>query len=483
MALKYEELILPNYMNSEKVYANLTVSDCAIAAVLAKLNLMLVGDSGTGKSQLAKDIFNFYFKGNFSEGGQGIMVRAHPEIDIYNEIFSELNKTEARRVLKDDIKAMVYFVDELNRAPEVTQNQFLGLGDGMMDFQGRSFRLGREGYHLLIATANLGNSEFQGTFEADKAMYNRLHVTIDVDHEDYKPTRKDKLKLKQKIADPTVKEAPLRDISDKLIISSREIAELTRNPGMDALAAMYYLEFGLDNCIRYGRKGKIWPMGCHDCQHNNAADGSHALCSLVKSPVERTLQAILKYACALEYLAKIKNPHQALNSVDTIFKAFELTGAYQQLLNPTVLKTEYFDHNPALMKEVVDKLKKDFRSNEDFILCALEKAKNGKKITSFFTYDDNGQKKIGDWNKLGDKAKGSLKKIEPFTDEKREIGMGWVKDVIDFEMEQLKEAQKKEKKEAEDAKKASENASEENTDASEEKPKGKELVALHEKEK
>ncbi len=479
MSLEYEELILPNYMNSEKVYANLTVSDCAIAAVLAKLNLMLVGDSGTGKSQLAKDIFNYYFKGNFSEGGQGIMVRAHPEIDIYNEIFSELNKTEAKRVLKEDIKAMVYFVDELNRAPEVTQNQFLGLGDGMMDFQGRSFRLGREGYHLLIATANLGNSEFQGTFEADKAMYNRLHVTIDVDHQDYKPTRKDKLKLKQKIADPNVKEAPRRDISDKLIISSKEITELTRNPGTEALAVLYYLEFGLDHCQRYNRKGKIWPMGCHDCAHNNAADGSHALCSLVKSPVERTLQAVLKYACALEYLAKIKNPHQPLNAVDTVFKSFELTGAYQQLLNPTVLKTEYFDHNPALMKETVEKLRKDFKKNEDFIFCALEKAKEGRKITEFFQYDNNNDKKTGDWNKLNDKAKKNMKKIEPFTDEKKEIGMGWVKDVIDFEIEQMKEAQKKAKQEAKENKEAEEAASEEK----DKKSKGKELVALHEEEK
>ena len=51
--LKYEELELPNYQNSSEVFAGLTVSDLARAAFLAPLNLLIVGDTGTGKSQLA----------------------------------------------------------------------------------------------------------------------------------------------------------------------------------------------------------------------------------------------------------------------------------------------------------------------------------------------------------------------------------------------------------------------------------------------
>lgn len=83
MTLTYQELEFPNYVNTRNAFANLTVSDLAKAAVLAPLNVLFVGDTGTGKSQLATDIYNHYFGGNKSENGQGIFIRAHPEIDIY----------------------------------------------------------------------------------------------------------------------------------------------------------------------------------------------------------------------------------------------------------------------------------------------------------------------------------------------------------------------------------------------------------------
>ncbi len=50
--LTYSDLEFPFYRNSRSTFANLTVSDLAKAAVLAPLNLFLVGDTGTGKTQL-----------------------------------------------------------------------------------------------------------------------------------------------------------------------------------------------------------------------------------------------------------------------------------------------------------------------------------------------------------------------------------------------------------------------------------------------
>ena len=65
--------------------------------------------------------------------------------------------------------------------PPVGQNQFFGLGDGTMDYSGRAIKIGREDYHILVATANIGNGEFSGTFNTDKALYNRAHIAIDFD--------------------------------------------------------------------------------------------------------------------------------------------------------------------------------------------------------------------------------------------------------------------------------------------------------------
>lgn len=166
--LEYKELELPNYHNSRQVFAGLTVSDLAKAAVLSGLNMLLVGDTGTGKSQLASDIYHHYFGGNKAEGGQGVFIRAHPDIDIYNEIFTNLSIERRQRMLTDSLEASVFLVEEINRAPPIAQNQFFGLGDGRMDYQGRSIAIGKEGYHILIATANIGNENFQELLKLTK---------------------------------------------------------------------------------------------------------------------------------------------------------------------------------------------------------------------------------------------------------------------------------------------------------------------------
>ena len=424
--IKYAELELPNYTNTRPVIGNLSTVDLVKAAVLAPLNVLLIGDRGTGKTQLVKDVYNSYFGGNKAEGGEGIFIRAHPEIDVYNEIFTELDLERAKRKLTGNIDALLYAVDELNRAPTVAQNQFFGLGDGIMDYQGRSILLGRNGYRLLMATANLGNGTFQGTFETDEALHNRLHVTLDLDYEMFKPTVSDKLGIRHKGAvNPNVKEAEKKDLSDKVVAASREISERTLDPGIEASAVANYIEFGLDNCMKNQRKGKIWPLDCQGCSHN--ADAAGAVCSYIRSPVERTMQAMIKYATALDFIAKLKNPDQSTDAVELMFKSFELTGAYQSLLNPMLLRQDYLDQNPKFMAAVVEKLKEDFRRNEDFILTSIEQARVGNKVVNFFENDGV----LGDYDSLSPSLRQKFSKIEPYSNN-REIGLGWMNDYVDF---------------------------------------------------
>src|SRR3989344_1869810 len=422
--LTYEDLKLPVYLNTRPLLANLTVTDAAIAAVLGKLGLLAVGDTGCGKSQLGQDIFDHYFGGNVAQGGQGIKIKAHPEIDIYNEIFTQLNRGTASRELTQNIHALLYYVDELNRAPPVSQNQFFGLGDGLMDYKGSSIPLGHDGYHMLFATANIGNGEFSGTFETDKAMYNRLHVVLDLDH--YKPTREDKFRLNQGKADPNIKISGKRDISDSIIAASEKVSHMTVDSGLEAQAVIHYLSFGLDNCQKNnGSKGKVWPSSCQGCTYNPQDE---TLCAKIRAPVQRTLEATIKYAAALEFVAKLKDPQQSIDAVEFMFKAFELTGAYQSLLNPQTLRQKYLEQNPVMMATVAEELKKDFRANEDYILTSLEMAGQGKAVTVFFKDNET----LGDYETLNRKANKKVAKLEPYTDA-RPIGLGWVKDLIQFE--------------------------------------------------
>ena len=424
MELKYEDLELPIYTNTRIAFANLTVSDLVKAAVLAPLNILLVGDTGTGKTQLAKDIYNYYFGGNKNEGGEGVFIRAHPEVDIYNEIFTKLNIERATRELTENIDALIFVVDEINRAPPVAQNQFFGLGDGIMEYKGKAIKLGKEGYHLLIATANLGNGEFLGTFDTDKALYNRLHIAIDFDYEMFKPTFEDRFLLDTIEANPNIKEAKKRDISDKIIQASKEIANISKNLSLVEEAVINYLRFGLNNCRKNRSKEKIWPQDCQDCKYN-----TNSLCSLIRAPYERTLNVVKRYAAALYYVAKLKDPNINIDAVDLMFKAFEIAGAYQFLLNPQILRQDYYEQNPKMMAEVVERLKDDFRKNEDFIITSLEEANKGKKAIRFFELNGS----YGNYDELNDEAKKKVKPIEPYTND-REIGLEWVKYLVNYKI-------------------------------------------------
>src|SRR3989338_160650 len=421
--LPAEEIVkLPTYINTEPVFANLNVTDLATAAVLGGLNVFFVGDTGTGKSQIAFDIYRRYFGGNKHDNGQGVLVRGNSETDMYSEIFTKLNLSVADRELTDAISSLVFLVDEINRCPSVAQNQFLSL-DGVMDYKGKSISLGRDGYNILMATANIGNGEFKGTFEIDKALYNRLHVVLDFDYTMLKPTIEDEMIIDvMRAANPKVKYCETKDISLKILAAYAEIEKIAENPGIEALAIVNYLRFGLENCMQYGTKEKNWPMNCQDCTHNKK---SNAMCSLVKAPVRRTTEAMVKYASAMQFLAKLKNPEQEIDCIDLMFKAFELTGAYQFLLNEHILATKYSNANPNLMSEVVEMLKQDFRENEGFIMASIEELLSGQEVTSFFKKGA----KIGKYDDLSDEAKKNVTRIEPYTDQ-RQIGLAWMHDFI-----------------------------------------------------
>src|SRR3989344_328637 len=123
-------------------------------------------------------------------------------------------------------------------------------------------------------------------------------------------------------------------------------------------------------------------MGCQDCTFNQSAD---ALCAMIKAPKTRTIDAVRKYASALEYFAKLKNPRIKVEPYELVFRAFQLTGAYQHLLNPSHLR-EHYNHNSMLMAEVVEKLRQDYESQRDFILCSLEEAQKGRTVKRFFSH-------------------------------------------------------------------------------------------------
>lgn len=427
----YKDLELPNYINSREVFLGLNVIDLIRACAVGGVNLILPGTSGTGKTQAANDIYYNWFGGNIADGGQGIRIDADAEMDVKMDVFTRFNMTAGIKEVKNK-NALIYFINEINRAPTPKQNQLLGIGEGSVELNGSHIRLGRDGYMWLIATRNPKENGNVGTFEQDDALDSRLHVAIDLDYQLYKPTIEDRREISKRKANPNVKEAPIRDISDKILRANKIISGLTTDLGVEAEAVLNYLKFGLENCQLKAKKGKKWYVPCQDCSFNST---NQSLCSMIKEPVPRTEEALRKYAASLQFVAKLKNPNVKIDAVELMFRAFELTGAYQHLLNPQLLATSYDNQNPIMMREVTDKLMEDFRQNEDFIISSLSEAKKGNKVTTFFRFKNQ----LGNWENVKDNEDlvSRVSKEEPYTD-KREIGLGWVPEIVDLEIKDSK---------------------------------------------
>jgi hypothetical protein len=383
----YEELMSPiNYLNT-RVAANiagipLTVPEAVVAGELAGLNVLLVSDTGWGKSQLVSAIYNGHFGGNEN----GIWMKARPDTET-EDIFFRMNMEAVKRELNTaSVQKLIYVVDEINRSPPPIQDKFLGMGDGTMETpDGRQIFLGRDGYSIMLATANMGNGEFAGTWELDRAVLNRLHITLDLDYFSIEDRDEQKVNTMGS-ADPKIREVKLNDISDKILAAWRHISKDVCNPGLEAEIALMVLGPGLRQCQLKGTKTRAWPGLCQDCKH------AGNICELVKQSAPRTRRAVLRYAYGLKYMAMLKAKHlkkafdeSDLDPYDMIFTAFKLSSAYHGNLNPGILRADYYEENAGMMEAVYKKLTETFREMEDsFISPTLECwEEDGQIITDF----------------------------------------------------------------------------------------------------
>jgi len=417
----------PAYLNTREVFAGLTVPDLAIAGVLAGMNGLYTGGPGCGKTQLMTDIYNGLFGGNKVDGGHGVRIDGNPELDVATEVFTKLNLDKAQVETTENISALIFALNEVNRCPPIAQNGFLGMGEGTLSHGGRSIRLGKDGYNVCLATANIGNGQFAGTFEIDSALMNRFGIVIDFNDSKYKPTEEDKMWLaKIRPADHKVKQGQTRDLSELIMKAQKEISAESTDLGLESDAVLNYLQFGLMNCQKFPNEDKDsrWPMNCQDCDKNT--DGK-TMCSLIKGPETRTVEFLRKYSAALDFVSKLKHGTSP-DPVEIVFKAFELAGAYQGLLNGTVVANKHYGQAPRMMRDVCKELRADFEANSDCILNSVEAAKEGREVTVFYNgINKDGDEVMDDYNNLSDVAKenGEYSSVEPFTNN-RPVGLEWV---------------------------------------------------------
>ncbi|MFQ5836071.1 MAG: ATP-binding protein, partial [bacterium] len=375
------------YKNSTDVCrlrgVSLIIWDVITAAIISGLNILVVGEKGEGKTQLLVDINNSLF------GGRGTFIRAHPDLktrDIYTSLNLEIlasgkGDTHQALELAESIKNPLTILDEINRVPQITQNQALSILDGYISLPEKSgrFFFGIDGYHIGLATANL-TKDYGGTFPFDPAYLDRSHLILNVDN--FPPGTTDLIEIQQQDTTPRVISPELEDSTDKIIRIWQQMKKTKLS--LDGLMADLYLKRSLDYCDRSpsGRKSTVRddiPAMCQGCLSEGKATTLGDVCAYVVPATTRSFKAFKALAFGLTAVSQAKSEvsNDELPGYREILQAFRLTAPYSGIFDASWIKRQHHG-NPYLASDFLyRKIKSDLEEKADYIKKAFYDALSG----------------------------------------------------------------------------------------------------------
>jgi len=382
--MKYQKLLemvqklprFPVYRNSTPVLhingVSLSVEDVVKAAIIGELNILLVGERGEGKTQLMEDINKSLF------GGRGTYIRARPDMKT-RELYELFNIKELKKELSAEVKAPLTQIDEINRTPPIVQNEFFHMCDGYIEYEGRPITLG-DGFHITIASANVKNERYGGTFEMDDAILDRFSLVLNIDH--YPTRARDDLEIITSSSgkNPKLVRPRAEDHTQEIIEINKELTKMREKCfDVDAYVALLYLKRGLDFCIIKGSKRIISYAIPAVCKQRNCMRLKEESCGYVRPVSERTAEAIAALAPALRLMADAKvGKGEGKVTYREILEAFRLATPYAGILDLVWVRNFYFSNPNLALNELVDRIQRKFLEKKEEAKVALNFALKGK---------------------------------------------------------------------------------------------------------
>jgi len=367
-----------------------TTKDVIIAALIARLNVFLVGEAGTGKTQLMNDVMNAYFN------GAALDLRGSTDLDLrglltrmnLEKLYSGKGTSEDVFELSEKMRFSLALIDELNRCPPVIQNQFFNITDGYIEFQGRKVYLGdNSNYFVGIAAGNLGDGIYTGTFSIDHALRDRLHLTLDTDF--YMPEDEDILEILMGSVQPRIKAAERKDQSDLVkraygVLASNKVnLENVAHSHFDAWVAAWYLVCGLDYVnvatgIPTSKRTlkNVYP----DILIEKGSGAATDILSYVKPFSIRGAEKTLSLAMALSAVRQAKTGKPYELGFEEIVAALEIVLPYSGAITTTLYdkKPEAYKHPCLAAREIAKEVKKQMQQGVEKLDSLSSKASEGK---------------------------------------------------------------------------------------------------------
>jgi len=361
--------------------------DVVDACLYGRLNLFLQGNTGDGKTQLAKDAMSYF-------GDKSLFVLGRNDMDT-RELFRQLNPEffkalkEGRlergtniRELTDKIDTHLIVVDEMPNCVPAVRAQLFNLFDGFVELDGVAYPIGK-GYSVGIATGNIGQRFTESSNDLGRALKDRMHVVVDTDY--FYPQASDTLDILAKSTNPRVEfGTDKKDESARIMQKAREIAE--QDVPLEKLIVANYLLHGLDYCSK-GSKRKMkeaWPN-----QLENNEQGSDV--ALVLPCSTRAAKSILRLSQSFDDIVRTKGASQEAvqaGYLDSMMQAYKFVAAYSGVLNESMVDAKYDGNKYSAMDAVITTTRQQFEAQKENIAGGTYDAFSGKtnqKVMDKFT--------------------------------------------------------------------------------------------------
>jgi len=355
------------------------MNDFVDACLYGRLNLFLQGDTGSGKTQLAKDAMDYFQE-------KSMFILGRNDMDT-RELFQQINLEKLRngvssqelKELTDKINYKLFVVDELPNSVPAVRAQLFNLFDGFIEINGKTYPIG-DGYSVGIATGNIGQKFTESNNDLGRALKDRMHVTIDTDH--FKPNSWDTFNILSTNTNPRVdftKKSENGSLEKKVLEIHNKI--VSEEIPFEKLVVANYLIHGLDYVNLDGKettKTKLkdaWPNAITN--HGMGSDES-----LVLSVSARAAKSILRLSQAFDYIAKDKgltDDQVKENYFNSMMNAYKFVGAYSGVLNDLAVREIYGNDKYSAMDAVISTTKTQFDENAPKISAGLEMVNEGKK--------------------------------------------------------------------------------------------------------
>lgn len=366
------------YKNSTEL-ANISgapiyMEDMADAALRGRLNVFLQGNTGSGKTQLVRDVQRYF-------GDKSMFLLGRNDMDT-RELFQRVNPEFVRAMregrhtdaaFKDITERVNYHliaVDELPNCEPAVRAQLFNLFDGFIEIDGRAYPIG-SGYSVGMATGNIGQQFTESSNELGRALRDRMHLIIDTDH--FMPQPIDTFDMLAADRNPRVNFEDGEDKTPEIVESHRKLGE--RKVPFEKLVVANYLVHGLDHLPDDYGGSKIGLKSAWPNKLEGHEAGSDEALILPVSP--RASKSIITLSQALDSIIEEKGAEP--NHLDSMMTAFKFASAYSGILDQARVRQIYSENPYSAMDAVIGWTRTEFEQQQGNIAAGVEMARQGKK--------------------------------------------------------------------------------------------------------